>query len=70
MKPSNSEKKYIKYRRSIYVIRDTKKNEILTKKNVRIIRPGLGMHPKYYPFILGKKAKKLKKGTALKKSFL
>ena len=41
------------------------------QKNIKVIRPGLGMHPKYYDFILGKKAKKgLKTGTALKKFFI
>ena len=46
---------------------DIKKDEIFTKKNIMVIRPGLGMHPKHYEIVLGKKAKKkIKKGTALK----
>lgn len=69
--PSSSEKKYIKFRRSIYVTKNIKKNEIFTKKNIKVIRPGLGLHPKHYDFVLGKRAKKsLKRGTALKNLFI
>ncbi len=69
--PSNSEKKYLKYRRSIYVVEDIEKNQIFTEKNLKVIRPGLGMHPKNYNFVLGKRAKKyLKKGTAMNKNFI
>ena len=43
----------------------------LQKKNLKIIRPGLGLHPKYYNLIIGKKAtKNIKKGTALKRNFI
>ena len=67
IRPSQSEKKYLKYRRSIYVVENINENERFTKKNLKIIRPGLGLHPKYYNLIIGKKAKKnIKKGTALK----
>ncbi len=65
MSPSNSEKKYLKYRRSIYVTNDIKKDEIFTKKNIMVIRPGLGMHPKHYEIVLGKKAKKKLKRALL-----
>ena len=68
---TKSEIKYLKYRRSIYVAEDIKKNEKFTKSNLKVIRPGLGLHPKFYESIIGKKSKKaLKKGTAMKKSFL
>ena len=40
-----------------------KKEDIITNKNVKSIRPGFGLHPKYYFKILGKKAlKNLEKG--------
>ena len=40
--------------------------EIITNKNLRIIRPGKGLAPKYYEKLLGRKVKlKLKRGTAL-----
>lgn len=57
--------------RSLYVMKDIKKGEFITEKNVKSIRPGYGMHPKFYKDILGKKAvKNLSKGTALKDSLI
>ena len=54
------------YRRSIYIVKDVKAGEILTEENVRIIRPGLGLEPKYIEQVLGRKAKEsYPKGTAL-----
>jgi len=67
---SKSEKKYLKYRRSIYVAEDIKKGDKFTEVNLKVIRPGLGLHPKIYEILIGKKSKKdLKKGTAMKKNF-
>ena len=64
---SKSEKIYKKYRRSIYAIKNIKKGEKFSIKNIGIIRPGLGMEPKYFSKILNKKAKNLiKKGTPIK----
>jgi pseudaminic acid synthase len=57
--------------RSLYVVKDIKAGELITKDNVRSVRPGFGMHPKFYKDILNKKAMvDLEKGTALKKSFI
>lgn len=62
--PTKGEKKSIQFRRSLYVAEDIKKGEIFTSKNLRIVRPGYGIQPKYYEKMLGKKAKKnTKKGT-------
>lgn len=44
------------FRRSVFCVKDIKKGEALTEENVRVIRPGYGLPPKYYPEILGQKA--------------
>lgn len=50
--------------RSLYVVNDIREGEEITTSNVKSIRPGFGLHPKYYTEILGKKAvKNLEKGT-------
>lgn len=44
------------YSRSLYVSRDISKGETITEDNIRCVRPGFGLHPKYYRQVLGKKA--------------
>ena len=52
--------------RSLFVVKDIQEGEILTPENIRSIRPGNGLHTKYYEQVLGRKAKHfLKKGTPL-----
>jgi N-acetylneuraminate synthase len=64
--PIDEEKKSIQFRRSIYVVRDIKAGETLTQDNIRAIRPGLGLPPKYLEIVVGKKIKiDVKRGTAL-----
>lgn len=54
------------HRRSLYIAQDMKAGETLTKDNLRSVRPGLGLHPKYLPLVLGRSVKcDVKKGTAL-----
>tara|TARA_Y100001958_G_C21248715_1_gene581902 strand:- start:24968 stop:26002 length:1035 start_codon:yes stop_codon:yes gene_type:complete len=54
------------FSRSLYVIEDIKKGEIFTSKNIRSIRPGYGLHPKYYSKVIGKKSKfNIQKGERL-----
>jgi len=45
------------FKRSIYVSANIKAGEVFTEENVRVIRPALGLEPKYFDIILGKKAK-------------
>jgi len=60
-------KKNRDFARSLFIVKDVKKGEILTEENIRSIRPGYGLHPKYLKKVIGKKAKKrIKKGTPLK----
>lgn len=57
--------------RSLFVVKDIRKGEIFTQENIRSIRPGTGLHTKYYEDILGKTAKEdLKNGTPMKWTFV
>ena len=56
LKPTISEKKSIKFKRSIYAIDNIKKGEIFTDNNIKVIRPGYGLHPKYFKKLIGKKS--------------
>ena len=54
------------FSRSLYVVEDIKAGEIITKQNVRSIRPGFGLHPKYLKAVIGKTVREnLEKGTPL-----
>lgn len=65
-KITQSEKNSLVFRKSIFIVADIKAGEIFNEKNIRVIRPGYGLHPRYYEDVLGKKAvKDLKKGTPL-----
>ncbi|SMO87675.1 pseudaminic acid synthase [Fodinibius sediminis] len=60
-----------RFARSLFVVKDIKKGDKLTKENVRSIRPGYGMHPKKFNNILGKKViKDIKRGTPLSKKII
>ncbi|KFX32684.1 N-acetylneuraminate synthase [Geobacillus stearothermophilus] len=64
--PTEKEKASLKFRRSIYVAKDIKAGEKFTKENIRVIRPGYGLEPKYFERIIGLTAKQdLKAGTPL-----
>ena len=64
--PTEAEKKSIQFRRSLYVVQDLKAGDVLTRDNVRAIRPGLGLPTKYLEQVLGKAVKRdVKRGTAL-----
>lgn len=52
---SSTEKDSLKHRRSIYFIRNLKKGDIIKSEDVKVIRPGFGIPPKYIRSIIGKK---------------
>ena len=55
---TEKKKKSRQFARSLYVSKDIKKGELFTKENIKSVRPGFGLHPKYLKDILGKKADK------------
>ncbi len=69
--PTVEEKNSLVYRRSIYAKRDLKKGDILTKQNISVIRPGLGIKPKHYNQLIGVKINcDIKMGTPLNWSLI
>jgi N-acetylneuraminate synthase len=61
-----AEEKSKVFRRSLYIAEDMKAGETLTPQNLRAIRPGLGLPPKFMELVMGKSVKAdIKKGTAL-----
>lgn len=68
---SDKTRKNREFSRSLFVVKNIKKGELITEENVRSVRPGFGLHPKYLEEVLGKKAKKdLEKGTPFKRDFV
>lgn len=64
--PTRQEMGNLQFRRSIFCVKDIKKGEKITRDNVRIIRPGYGLVPKYYNEIMGQKAlQDIRRGTPL-----
>ena len=64
---NKNELKNLKFRRSIYAIKDIEKNEKFSEKNIKTIRPASGLNPKFYFKILNRKSKKnIKKGSPIK----
>lgn len=63
---TDAEKNSLRYRRSLYVVQDMKAGEVLCENNVRAIRPGLGLPPKYLDRVMGRSVNRdVKRGTAL-----
>lgn len=64
--PTATEEKSIQFRRSLYVVQDIKAGDVLSRENVRAIRPGRGLPTKYLEQVLGKTVKRdVRRGTAL-----
>jgi pseudaminic acid synthase len=69
--PTAKERNSVRFRRSIYVVEDIREGEEITAKNLRIIRPGNGLPPKFYNILLGKRAScNIKKGTPMNWGFI
>ncbi len=67
----DSEKNSLIFKRSIYVSHNINKGELFTEENIRVVRPGNGLHPRNYKLIIGKKAKKdLKSGTPFSQDYI
>lgn len=65
------EQKSLKFRRSLYIAEDIKNGELLTEKNLRIVRPGYGLAPKNIDVLLGRKVNQdLNAGTAMKWEYI
>ena len=68
---SEKKQKSRQFSRSLYVAKDIKKGEIFTDENIRSVRPGFGMHPKYLKDVLGKSASEdIKFGTAFSEAMI
>ncbi len=68
---SEKKKKNRQFSRSLYVAKDIKRGETFTEENIKSIRPGYGLHPKYLNEILGKKStKNLYLGEALQLTYV
>ncbi|MEP6616497.1 MAG: pseudaminic acid synthase [Ginsengibacter sp.] len=68
---TEKQKKGREFSRSLYIVKDVSKGEIFTSENVKSIRPGYGLHPKYLAHVLGKKAvKDLEFGSRMEINFI
>jgi len=66
-----AEEENLKFRRSIYIVEDMKKGDVFTEKNIRRIRPGFGLSPRYYIELLGKRINDdAKRGTPMTMSLV
>lgn len=68
---SDKVKENRKFARSLFVIQNMKEGDLITGENVRSIRPGYGLHPKYMESIIGKKVnQKIERGTPMDLAFI
>jgi N-acetylneuraminate synthase len=64
--PTEKEKNSIVFRRSLYVVKNIKAGDVLTRQNLRAIRPGFGLPTKYLELVLGRTVNQdVNRGTAL-----
>lgn len=63
---TDAEKKSIQFRRSLYVVKDLKAGDMLSRENMRAIRPGMGLPTKYCDILFGRKVScDVKRGTPI-----
>jgi N-acetylneuraminate synthase len=68
---TEAEKGNVKFRRSLYIVKDIKAGETFTEEHVRSIRPGFGLKPKFYNDVIGKLATQdIQRGSALLNEFV
>ncbi len=68
---TEKQRKGKQFARSLYIVKDVKKGDVLSEDNMRSIRPGFGLHPKFYNELLGKKVNQdLLKGTRMELHFV
>lgn len=64
--PTEAERRSLVFRRSLYISEDLAVGDVLTTENLRIIRPGRGLAPKYFEVLLGKRVNRpVKRGTPM-----
>ena len=64
--PTKNEEDSMKFRRSLYISKDISKGDVLSKENVKSVRPGYGLAPRYFDVIIGKRVNRnVKRGTPL-----
>jgi len=64
--PTEAEKPSLVFRRSLYISEDIQAGTVLTARNLRCVRPGLGLAPKYYDVLLGRRVSRdVRKGTPM-----
>lgn len=69
--PLPAEESSLRFRRSVYIASDVSAGEALTQDNLRIVRPGFGLPPKYFDTLLGRRVNvNLPRGTAMQWEFL
>lgn len=63
---SDSEKGNVQFRRSLYIVADLAEGDVLTPENLRSIRPGFGLAPRYWDLLLGKRVNRaISRGTPM-----